>query len=86
MHEARTASTASVESIRERIRQLYRSNPQVHITVQMPHTKIPQSSTATITGVYPHVFCLEDQVGGVCQRHSFQYTDVLTHRVTIAEL
>lgn len=86
MHESRMTSTASADSIRERIHRLYKDNPLVHITVQIPHTKITQSSTATIIGVYPHVFCMEEHIGGVCQRHSFQYTDVLTQRVTIAEL
>ncbi len=77
------APARSVESIRERIRALYEVDPHVRITVQIPHQKVVQEAAVTITGVYPHVFCVEEPVGGTMQRHTFQYADVLTQRVGI---
>lgn len=74
---------ATVESVRGQIRQLWQSNPRVRISVQIPHTKVVQDSEVLITGVHPHVFCVEESVGGTVQRHAFQYTDVLTRRVAI---
>ena len=80
------APMTTVDAIRERIHQLYQSSPRVHITVQMPHTKVVQDAEVTITGVYPHVFCVEEPVGGTMQRHTFQYVDVLTRRVGIGTI
>lgn len=80
------APMTTVDAIREQIHQLYQSSPRVHITVQMPHTKVVQDAEVTITGVYPHVFCVEESMGVAPQRHAFQYTDVLTGRVGVEGL
>ena len=76
----------TLEVIRTRLRERYERAPQVRITVQMPHTKVVQDASVTITGVYPHVFCVEEIVGGTMQRHAFQYADVLTRRVEVEGL
>ena len=72
-----------MESVREQIRRQFEKNPRVRLRVQIPHTKVVQDAEAVITGVYAHVFCVEEPVGGSAQRHAFQYTDVLTRRVEI---
>ena len=48
------------------------------------HSKVVQDADVTITGVYPHVFCVEEWVGGTRQRHTFQYADVMTQRIAIS--
>lgn len=86
MQERRTAAGVTVESVRAQIAAQYHANPRVRISVQMPHSRLVQAAEVTITGVYPHVFCVEEIVGGAVQRHSFQYADVLTRRVEIEGL
>ncbi len=86
MQENRLLPGATVEDVKEQIRTQYRTNPRIRISVQMPHSRLVQSAEAVITGVYPHVFCVEEKVGSVKQRHSFQYADVLTRRVEIESL
>lgn len=83
MQKTSGTPTMTVDSVREQIRRLYEQNPRVRLSVQIPHTKVVQDAEAVITGVYTHVFCVEELVGGAVQRHSFQYTDVLTQRVGI---
>lgn len=73
----------SVEEIRLRLLERLHSDPHVCISVQMPHSRLVQSVEVVITGVYPHVFCVEERVGGAVRRHSFQYADLLTRRVEI---
>lgn len=85
MQQSKTASAPGVDLIREQIRAMYEVNPHVRITVQIPHSKVVQDADVTITGVYPHVFCVEELVGGTPQRHTFQYADVITRRVEIGE-
>lgn len=75
----------TVDAVREQISAHFHQDPHVRITVQMPHSRLVQEVEVVITGVYPHVFCVEEIVGGSVQRHSFQYTDVLTRRVEIIE-
>jgi len=85
MQQTRTVSGPSVEQIREQIRAMFDADPAVRITVQIPHSKVVQDADVTIVGVYPHVFCVEEIVGGTPQRHTFQYADVITRRVEIGE-
>ena len=76
----------SLDTVREQIRMLYQTSPHIRITTAAAHSKVVQDSEVTITGVYPHVFCVEEKIGGVPQRHTFQYVDVITRRITISDL
>lgn len=84
MAQPSIASGPSVESVREQIRTLYRHSPRIRISAAAAHSKVVQDSEVTITGVYPHVFCVEELIGGTPQRHTFQYVDVITRRITIS--
>ena len=84
MAQPSIASGPSVESVREQIRTLYRNNPRIRISAAAAHSKVVQDSEVTITGVYPHVFCVEELIGGTPQRHTFQYVDLITRRITIS--
>ncbi|MGN0793753.1 MAG: Veg family protein [Aristaeellaceae bacterium] len=85
MAQLRSAPGPSLETVREHIRNLYETSPRIRITVAMPHSKVVQDSDVTITGVYPHVFCVEECAGGVQHRYAFQYADVITQRVRISD-
>lgn len=86
MAHPQSAPGMTLETVRAQIRTLYENSPRIRITVAIPHSKVVQDANVTITGVYPHVFCVEELVGGTPQRHTFQYTDVLTQRVGISSL
>lgn len=76
-----------LETIRERIRGLYRTDPRIHISVTISGSKIKlENEPATIKGVYPHFFRIEEQSVGFPRCHTLQYTDVLLHSIEIAEL
>ena len=84
MPQPSIAAAPSVEAIRERIRTLYRTSPRIRISAAAAHSKVVQDSEVTITGVYPHVFCVEELIGGTPQRHTFQYADIITRRIMIS--
>lgn len=86
MQKNQQSTALSVEEIRMRILAQQQRDPCVRVSVQMPHSRLVQSVEVVITGVYPHVFCVEERVGGAVRRHSFQYADVLTRRVEVEGL
>ncbi len=78
---------ASLELVRAQIRRLYQSNPEIHLDVSLKNPKIIlENTTATITGVYSHIFQIEESTSGRPQQHILQYADVLTHSIVIHEL
>ncbi len=78
----------SLDSIKNNIRRLYNTHPDIHINVSLSSPRISLTDEpVVITGVYPHVFQIEEQGSSLPRRrHTLQYTDVLTRRITIAEL
>ncbi|MBQ7849997.1 MAG: hypothetical protein IJ343_09770 [Clostridia bacterium] len=80
------APQMTIESVRERIRALYERAPHIRISMAAAHSRLVQDSQVVIVGVYPHVFCVEEPVGGTLQRHTFQYADVITRRIVIEGL
>ena len=78
----------NVDYIRSGIEKLYRTNPNIHISVCRTHPKIMVAlSPARIIGVYRNIFQIEECTEGqLPAHHTFQYGDVLIGQVTIAEL
>lgn len=77
----------TIDAIRNDIRNLFETNPNIHVNVTMRHPKVSvQNGSAVIKGVYPNTFQLEETESGYAQRHSVQYNDVLIGRVEILEL
>ena len=77
----------TIDAIRNDIRNLFETNPNIHVNVTMRHPKVSvQNGPAVIKGVYPNTFQLEETESGYTQRHSVQYNDVLIGRVEILEL
>lgn len=78
---------ASVDTIKRDIERLYRTNPNIHINVSMKNPRVfLLDEPVTITGVYAHIFLIEEHTMGVPKTHTLQYADILTHQVEILEL
>ena len=77
------AATQTIDDCRARLQALYAASPHVLISLSLSHTRVVQDTKATIIGVYPHVFCVEEHSCGVPQRHTFSYADLLTGRVSV---
>ena len=78
---------STVEHIKSEIKQLYETEPNIHINVKMTHPKvIVEGTPAKIVGVYKNIFQIEENDSGRPTRHTFQYGDVLIGQVVIEEL
>ena len=71
-----------LEQIRQRILERYRSNPSIRIKVSLRRPKLHLDNVpVVITGVYRHIFQVEEASSGQPKRHALQYADVLTHDI-----
>ncbi len=77
----------SLERIQAKIKELYQTNPKIHIdaTLKTPRIVLTNAS-AKIVGVYPHTFQIEEDRTGVSKRHTLQYTDILIGQIVISEI
>ena len=76
-----------MEQIKSMIKNLYETNPNVHVSVKISRPKVLVEGTpARIVGVYKNIFQIEEMDSGRPVRHSFQYGDVLIGVITIEEL
>ena len=79
--------TDTVEYIKIGLEKLYKTNPNIHISVKLPHAKNQiQSVPAKIIGVYRNLFQVEGEDNGHTVRHTFQYSEILIGNVKIDEL
>lgn len=83
MMQSHRASAETIESAKARIKAQFESHPRIRINVAITHSKVVQDADVTITGVYPHVFCVEENDAGTPLCHTFQYADLITRRVEI---
>lgn len=76
-----------LEQIRRRISERYRSDPKIRINVSIAQPKLHLSNVPVeITGVYAHIFQIEENSSGQAKRHTLSYTDVLTHNIEILDI
>ena len=76
-----------LDLIREQIKKLYKTNPNIHLNVSLKNPRITLDNTnAKITGVYPHIFQIEEYTSGKPKQHTLQYTDVFIRNIVILEL
>ncbi len=77
-----------LDIIRDRIRILYKTNPNIHVnvTLKRPHKTKLNNLAVVIKGVYPHMFQVEDSSEGVAKLYMHSYTDIVTKEVEILEL
>lgn len=77
----------SVDEIKRRIRALYENAPNIHIDVNLTRPRVYLvNEPVVITGVYQHIFQIEERTDGVPKSHTLQYNDVLTNKIHILEL
>ena len=77
----------NLERIKNGIERLYKTNPNIHLSIKLTRPKIIVEETpAVITGVYKNIFQIEENDSGHPTRHTFQYGDVFIGHVSIAEL
>ena len=77
----------NVQQIRQSILERYRTNPKIRINVSIAQPKLHLSNVPVeITGVYAHIFQIEESSSGQAKRHTLQYTDALTHNIEILDL
>ena len=78
---------SQIQQIRQRISTRYKSNPNIRINVSICQPKLHLYDVPVeITGVYPHIFQVEETSSGKPRRHALQYTDVLTHDIELLDL
>ena len=76
-----------LEQIRQRISERYRSDPNLRINVSLRQSRLHLNNVPVkITGVYRHIFQVEEVSSGPPKRHALQYTDVLTHDIELLDL
>ena len=76
-----------LQPIRQRISERYRSDPNIPINVSLRQPKLRLSNVPVkITGVYRHIFQVEEDSSGQSKRHALQYADVLTHDIELLDI
>ena len=76
-----------LQQIRQRISDRYRSDPNIRINVSLRQPKLHLNDVPVkITGVYRHIFQVEEDSSGQPKRHALQYADVLTHDIELLDL
>ena len=76
-----------LQQIRQRISERYLSDPNIRINVSLRQPKLRLSNVPVkITGVYRHIFQVEETSSGQPKHHALQYADVLTHDIELLNL
>ncbi len=74
-------------NLREKIKKLVSQNANIHINVSLSKPKLNlKNEPVKITGVYAHIFQIEEYSTGVPVRYTLQYADVIIKRIEIIEL
>ncbi len=75
-----------LQQIRQRILERYLSDPNIRINVSLRQPRLHLNNVPVkITGVYRHIFQVEEVSPGPPKRHALQYTDVLTHDIELLD-
>jgi len=76
-----------LQQIRQRISERYLSDPNIRINVSLRQPRLHLNNVPVkITGIYRHIFQIEEVSSGPPKRHALQYTDVLTHDIELLDL
>ena len=76
-----------LQQIRQRISERYRSDPNIRINVSLRQPRLHLCDVPVrITGVYRHIFQVEEDSSGQPKRHALQCADVLTHDIELLDL
>ncbi len=78
---------ASLDIIKEKIKTLYETNPEIHIDLLRTNPRLAfKSEKVKITGAYAHIFTIEELTDKYPKRRSVQYADILTKSIVISEI
>ena len=76
-----------LQQIRQRISERYLSDPNIRINVSLRQPRLHLNNVPVkITGVYRHIFQVEEDSSGQSKRHALQYADVLTHDIELLDI
>lgn len=76
----------TLNDIKKRVDELYKTNPNIHMNVDIKSPKVyVVGEPVTITGVYPHIFQIEENYSGMPRRHCIQYNELYTKNIEIVE-
>lgn len=76
-----------LQQIRQHISERYRSDPNIRINVSLRQPRLHLNNVPVkITGVYRHIFQVEEDSSGQSKRHAPQYADVLTHDIELLDI
>lgn len=76
-----------LQQIRQRISERYLSDPNIRINVPLRQPRLHLNNVPVkITGVYRHIFQVEEDSSGKPKRHALQYADVLTHDIELLDI
>ena len=76
-----------LQQIRQPISERYLSDPNIRINVSLRQPRLHLDDVPVrITGVYRHIFQVEEDSSGQPKRHALQYADVLTHDIELLNL
>ena len=77
----------NLDQIKKEMEKLYKKDPSIHITVSIKRPRVHLTDVpATITGVYPHLFRVEDTASGTAEAYMLSYNDIVTGEIRIREL
>lgn len=80
------ADIYDVQKIRLQIKRRFESNPKMRINVALSQPKLHLNNVeVTITGVFSHIFQIEECDSGTPLRHTLQYSDILLHHIEILD-
>lgn len=75
-----------IQQVRQYLQGRLQRNPKLRVNVELSQPKIHmQDVTVTLTGVYAHIFEVEEATSGTKKRHTLQYADVLLRHIQILD-
>lgn len=77
----------SLDLLRNKIKNLYEQDPNIHINIQMTSPRISlKNEPVIIKGVYPRIFKIEETTSGFHKSYTIQYAELITKQVEVLEL
>lgn len=80
------ADIHDIQKIKLMLQQRMEKNPKMRINVSLSQPKLHlEDVEVTITGVFSHIFQIEERDSGAPQRHTLQYSDILLQNIQILD-
>ena len=77
----------TLDTIRAKLQRLYNTDPHIRINVALTNPKINlKNEQVTITGIYPHIFQIEERSSGSPKKRTLQYSDILIGHIEILDM